>query len=246
MSTLARKLSKGVRLLADRRFRPGLFKGVAATIEHEAALRGYRFATVIDIGANRGQFTLLAAGLFPDAEIIAFEPLIGPYRRLFEVAAGLPHVRVVNAAIGASRCSLAMNVSRRDDSSSLLPIGVLQREIFPKTGHDHTEEVQVGPLGDHVAPDEIARPSLLKIDVQGYELEVLKGSQDLLERIDVIYVEASFVELYQGQPLAEEVIDALARQGFHEQARHNLCRDRKGRLVQADFLFERDDHRRRT
>lgn len=241
MSATVRKLKKGFRLLRDPRFRPGLLKGVAATIEHESALAPYDFKTIVDIGANRGQFTLLAAGLFPAAAIIAFEPLVEPFRKLIEVTAGLPRVRPVNAAIGATRTALSMNVSKRDDSSSLLPIGALQEEIFPNTGRARTEEVRIGPLADYLTVGDIERPSLLKIDVQGYELEVLKGSADLLDHIDVVYVEASFVELYEGQPLAGEVLDALAKHGFCERARHNLSTDHDGRPVQADFLFERGE-----
>ena len=99
--------------------------------------------------------------------------------------------------------------------------------------------MQIRPLGDYLDPAEIERPCLLKIDVQGYELGVLKGAGSCLDHVDVVYVEASFVELYQGQPLADEVIDTLESLGFREAGRFNLSRDRHGREVQADFLFER-------
>ena len=239
MSALLRKLTKGLRLVVDPRFRRGLLKGVAATLEHRAALEPYRFATVVDVGANRGQFTLFMAGLFPDATILAFEPLAEPYRKLIDVTSDLAHVRAFNSAIGATRTSLPMNVAVQDDSSSLLPITDLQEQIFPNTGHDHTVEVCVAPLGDFIDDLQLTRPSLLKIDVQGYELEVLRGSKDHLDQFDVIFVEASFLELYEGQPLAHDVIEALQAQDFHLAAVHNLVHARDGRAVQADFLFER-------
>jgi len=242
MSGLFRKLSKAFALVADGRFRFGLFKGVAATIEHMPVLQPYQFKTIIDVGANRGQFALLMAGLSPDADIIAFEPLIEPYEKLFEMAVGLPKVRAVNAAIGIERASVSMNVSKRDDSSSLLPISDAQTRIFPGTAHDRNEEVQVAPLSDFVDPQKILRPSLLKIDVQGYELNVLKGSHHHLREIDVVYVEASFIELYEGQPLAGDVIDVLSRHCFRLAGVYNLSRDADGRSVQADFLFERRPH----
>lgn len=237
--SILRKLKKGLKLVADPRFRPGLLQGVAATIEHRAALQAYGFATVIDIGANRGQFTLLMAALSPDASIVAFEPLIEPYRKLTEVTASRPNIRSVNAAIGPVRATLPMHVARRDDSSSLLPITELQEAIFPGTGHDRTVDVQVAPLADFLDGEPIRRPSLMKIDVQGYELEVLKGVRDRLGQIDVLYVEASFLELYRGQPLAHDVIDALKTEGYRLAGTHNLHRTRDGRPVQADFLFER-------
>lgn len=239
MSAVARKAVKGLRLLLDQRFRGGLLKGVAATLEHREALQPFGFASVVDIGANRGQFTLLMTGLQPDATILAFEPLIEPYRKLIEVTSGFSNVRAFNSAIGPERASLPMNVSKRDDSSSLLPITTLQEQIFPNTGHERTVDVEIAPLGDFLDGQEMARPSLLKIDVQGYELEVLKGSADVLDRIDVLYVEASFLELYGGQPLASDIIDWMHERGFHLSAIHNLVHASDGRAVQADFLFER-------
>lgn len=225
-------------MLRDRRFRAGLLKGVAATLEHKAALEPYRFSSVVDVGANRGQFTLLMAGLCPDATILAFEPLIEPYRKLIEVTSAFPNVRTFNSAIGPLRADMAMNIAKRDDSSSLLPITDLQEQIFPNTGHQRTVDVRIAPLGDFLEGRQMVRPSLLKIDVQGYELEVLKGSKDQLDRFDVIYVEASFLELYGGQPLACDVIAALDAERFRLSAIHNLAHAPDGRAVQADFLFE--------
>ena len=132
-----------------------------------------------------------------------------------------------------------MNVAMRDDSSSLLPITALQTSIFPHTDQVGIEEVRIAPLCDFLTNDMIEQPSLLKIDVQGYELDVLGGSETCLDRFDVVYVEASFMELYQGQPLASDVIDALNEKGFRLAAIHNLCHAQDGRAVQADFLFER-------
>lgn len=239
MTELPRKLSKALRLLADRRFRRGLLKGVAATVEHQAALEPYGFKTVIDVGAHRGQFTLLAAGLFPDARILAFEPLADPFRKLLDVTSSLPNVRCINLAIGAERASLPMNVAERDHSSSLLPITETQERVFPKTGHQRIDLVETAPLDDLLDVSACLRPALLKIDVQGFELEVLKSASNLLSQIDVVYVEASFVELYRDQPLADDVIVALRRLGFRLITVNNLVHSPGGQAVQADFLFER-------
>ena len=234
-----RKLKKALKLLWDGRFRFGLFHGVAASIEHRPALEAYGFKTIIDVGANRGQFSLLMAGLSPDADIIAFEPLIAAYKKLFQMTRGLPKVRAINSAIGEERAMMLMNVSKRADSSSLLPIGAAQVRIFPGTGHDHQEDVQLAPLSDFIGPKEISSPSLLKIDVQGYEINVLRGAADHLQTIDVVYIEASFIELYDGQPLASDVIDELLAYRFRLAGVYNLSLDKNGKAVQADFLFER-------
>lgn len=239
MISFVRKLGKAARLLADGRFRQGLFHGVAATIEHVPSFIDLHFASVVDVGANRGQFTLLMAGLYPDARIVAFEPLMDPFRKLLEVTAKLPKVRAINSAIGSTRTTAPMNVSKRDDSSSLLPISAMQEKIFPNTGRARIDHVRVAPLGDFIDEMDLERPSLLKIDVQGFELEVLKGSDDCLDRFDAVYVEASFVQLYNGQPFASDIIDYLHQRGFRLRGIYNLSQMSDGRAVQADFLFDR-------
>ncbi|MGE0256457.1 MAG: FkbM family methyltransferase [Alphaproteobacteria bacterium] len=233
------QIGKALRLLPVAAFRRGLRHGVGAAIEHRRQIAALDLATVVDVGANVGQFSLLASALFPRARIIAFEPLAGPAARFARLFAGNPRVTLHRAALGPAAATAAMHVSRAADSSSLLPIGSLQAEIFPGTEEVGTEQVTVAPLDRFVAAADIAAPALLKIDVQGYELEVLRGAAPLLDRFAWVYVEASFQRLYKGQALAGEVADFLARHGFAEAGRYNLTRDGKGRDVQADFLFGR-------
>lgn len=79
----------------------------------------------------------------------------------------------------------------------------------------------------------------MKIDVQGYELEVLRGAEGLLERFATILVECSFVERYAGQPPAEEVIRYLAERGFRLAGVFSPAYNETGQCLQADALFER-------
>ncbi len=239
MPAVLPKLAKLVRLLADRRFRPGLRRGVAATIEHLPALAGRPFRQIVDIGANKGQFTLLMAGLCPVAEIWAFEPLAAPFARLRQVTGRLPRVQAIQAAIGPVPETRLIYVSKREDSSSLLPITAAQEAIFPATGLARTDRVEVAPLTRYLTPAQLPGPALLKIDVQGFEREVLAGCGPLLERFAAVYVEASFLQLYEGQALADEVVDLLHGQELRLAGIYNLSQTAKGQAVQADFLFLR-------
>jgi FkbM family methyltransferase len=212
---------------------------VAAATEHDAVLGELEVDSVIDIGANRGQFALCCRRLFPDARIVSFEPLKAPANTYRQVFARDTHTRLVESAIGLTAGTAAMHVSRWDVSSSLLPIGQGQHDNFPLTEEARQETVSVSTLSAHVKADSIGSRALLKLDVQGFELTALQGCADLLERFKYVYVEASFIELYVGQALANDVVAYLLQQNFKLQCVANLSYGKSPRPIQADFLFTR-------
>lgn len=211
--------------------------GVAAGVEHESSLRILNCRTVVDIGANRGQFALVARQCFPNATIFSFEPLPGPAKQFRRVFAGDRQVLLHETAIGPRNGVETMHVSGKDDSSSLLPITPLQEQMFPGTAEVSRQRVEIGLLSKFVSPKDIAPPALLKLDVQGYELEALKGCEGLLDHFSYVYVECSFMELYAGQASADEVVAFLRERGFALNGVYNTEYDRSGRSLQADFLF---------
>jgi hypothetical protein len=100
-------------------------------------------------------------------------------------------------------------------SSSLLPMHANHERLVPGTGYVGTELVECAALddviGDHVGPDDRVA---LKIDVQGYEAQVLEGASQSLRNIRLVELELCLTELYVGQAPAEEIIAVLARAGF--------------------------------
>ena len=236
------RLKKLLFSLINGILRRSLLNGVALSIEHKEILKNLHPSpnTIVDIGANRGQFTLLSRYLFPNAHVISIEPLRGPantFRKLFKFD---QNVILHEGAVGPEAKNVSMHVSARDDSSSLLPIGEKQTNVFPGTEELSLEEISVAPLNHYVQSDDLVSPALLKIDVQGFELEVLKGCGDFLEKFDYIYVECSFVELYKEQALADEVIQYLIYHSFKLNGIYNTFYDKKGIAVQGDFLFSKD------
>jgi FkbM family methyltransferase len=209
---------------------------VLAGAEHRFIL-SRELTTVIDIGANRGQFALAARQWASKARVISFEPLLGPAQIFRQVFSNDSQVTLHEVAIGNDSSEAIIHVSGRDDSSSLLPISMLQDKLFPGTAERSTAVIRVEPLHALVKRDEIKSPALLKIDVQGYEYETLMGCQSLLQAFEQIYCECSFVELYTGQKLASEVIAWLAEQEFSLVGVHNTTYDDAGLCVQADLLF---------
>ncbi|MFT4049440.1 MAG: FkbM family methyltransferase [Solirubrobacterales bacterium] len=238
MSAHLRKARKAAVLSRTPRWRAALRHGVAATIEHADVDFGDDFKTVLDVGGHHGQFTLFALERFPDAQITTFEPQADGAEKITAVTAGEPRVKIENYALGAEPGSAELNISRRSDSSSLLPIGKGQTDAFPGTEAASTETIKVETL-DNLLPDAPTRPALLKIDVQGFELDVLRGATRTLAGIDAIFAECSFVELYEGQPLVGEIIAFLAGHDFAIAGVFGVNYDSAGRCLQADFLFRR-------
>ncbi len=219
------------------------WKGVVASVEHTQVAFSHDFATVLDVGASRGQFALFAATRFPSAKIVCFEPLPQPQQMLRDVLGD--RVELVPAAAGAEKGTALLNVSAQDDSSSLLPISPRQVAAFPGTHRVASTEVEVRTLADTLSAD-LPAPRLLKIDVQGLELEVLRGAGAALALIDEVFVECSFTELYEGQPLADEIIAFLLEWSLRLVDVVGIVRGADGAAVQADLLFRRHPRERQT
>ncbi len=218
----------------------GLFRGAAAGVEHEAVLRSLqRCRLVVDIGANRGQFALVARRCFRDAKIVSFEPLSRPAAVFRRVFSGDRNVHLHQAAIGPIDETCVMHISQMDDSSSLLPISSVQTTMFPGTDEIGRTEVTVAPLDVFLKAGDLLGPAVLKLDVQGFEYEALAGCESLLAHFEWIYCECSFVELYSGQKLAWEIIDWLSGRDIHLVGVFNSVYDGRGQAVQADFLFRK-------
>ncbi len=234
-----RRLRKLVQLLPDPLFRRGLRHGVGAAIEHRAILAPLRVASVVDVGANRGQFALLALSLFPDAHVHAFEPTPKPLHRLCAWAAGETRLSVHRLALGSEAGEVLMHLSLSDDNSSLKQPTDRQLTEHPSTPMVGSMMVPLARLDRVLSPAEMPRPCLLKIDVQGHELEVLRGCGALLDQIDHVLVECSYVELYKDQALGDQLAAHLTDRGFVQAGISHMSHGSDGTLLQADLLFSR-------
>ena len=222
---------------AQPAFWPALGRGVMPTVEHVEALRMLNPRTVIDVGANKGQFSLVARQLFPTARIFAFEPLASE-RRLYQAVVSAPF-RMHALALGAAKGSAKFFVASRADSSSLLAPGEKQESAYG-VGIGSTITVDVETLENVIRPEELIAPVLLKLDVQGAELQVLQGAEKLLPLVDAIYCEVSFVELYEQQPMAGAIVTFLDLCNFAFTGVFNLSATKQFGPTQADLLFVRN------
>lgn len=239
LSSSIRRARKLRHLFSSAAYRRGLKHRVAAAIEHEGALRSIEVGTLIDVGANIGQFSLLTRSLHPRAIIHAFEPLPEMADRYEALLGDDGHTTLHRIAAGETTELAEIHVSGRPDSSSLLSISERQNEIFPGTSEVSSLTIPVERVDDVLRGAALIDPVLIKLDVQGFELAALKGMPELLSRATHVYAEVSFVELYQGQPLAHEIIAWLAKQGYRIAGVYNPTFTHEGVAVQADTLFAR-------
>jgi len=231
------RLKKFSQIISDPFLISALLKGTAAGTEHRKVLKRLNFDFIVDVGANRGQFALITRKVFPDAKIYSFEPLEGPARIFKKIFSGDPNVILYPYAIGKEKTTATIHVTKDDDSSSILPITQMQSSMFPGTTEKETRKVTILPLSQALETICIPPASLLKIDVQGFELEVLKGCDDILGKFSYLYIECSFIELYEGQALAHQVIDWLEQRNFILSGVYNIYYEKNGMAIQGDFLF---------
>jgi FkbM family methyltransferase len=231
------KIRKLLEALSNPRYWSGLRHGITPTIEHKLALQGLNVRTVLDVGANRGQFSLLARCLYPAATIYAFEPLQRPAEQFRALFANRANVHLFQVGIDEAPGDAKMFVASDHHASSSILKAHKQSEIFGsrETGE---ETVRVGRLNDFLALDCVHPPCLLKIDVQGYELQVINGCREVLPFVDYLYVECSYVELYARQALAHEIVSRLREFGFALRGTFNQHCDPEEGPVIADFLFQ--------
>jgi len=204
--------------------------------------------TVLDIGANVGQFGQELRRADFAGRIISVEPLSDAATALQRLAAGDRGWTVERAAVGDTVGTLTMNVAANSVSSSALPMLERHADAAPQSRYVATEEVPATTV-DALVDKHGIRPetTLLKIDVQGYEEQVLAGAAASLDRFTAVRTEMSLVPLYDGQALFADILTALDSHGFDLwQLEPGFVEPSTGRLLQADGVFFRRRGSNRT
>jgi FkbM family methyltransferase len=177
-------------------------------------LRNLKIKTIIDVGANKGNATLEFLEIFSSATVFAFEPLPECFEIMKLRLKHLENVKLFNVALSNKTGSAKMNKSSYRASSSLLKMAELHKSLFPITKGETVISVETNTLDNIMSSEVFDAPVLMKIDVQGFEDQVLTGSKKTLEKIKIIIIETSFLELYVGQPLFDDIYRILTEQGF--------------------------------
>lgn len=206
------------------------------------ALRHGSIDTVLDIGANVGQFARLLRASGFGGTIISVEPLVDAYVQLERRARRDKKWHTIHSAVGFERGTAQINVSANSYSSSLLTMTREHQDVAPKSRVIGTQEVEVVTVADLVTALGVApERTLLKVDTQGYEQQVIDGAGPLIDAFAAVQLELSFVELYEGQPLCSDLVADLAAHGLPVWALDVGISDGYGRLLQCDVLFLRSN-----
>jgi FkbM family methyltransferase len=197
------------------------------------------FKTIFDIGANQGQFTIASMNRFPEANIYAFEPISEVLLKFKNNISGNDRVRVYNCAVGDTCGEIIFYSNKYSHVSSALVIN--EKNTIPNYDQSATSRIKIKTIKmDDILDDiSIISPVLLKLDVQGYEREVIRGARRLLQKVDYIIIETPFVKLYEDQPLFNEINTLLNEHNFKLVAPIDFYEGNNLQIIEIDFLYKK-------
>lgn len=205
--------------------------------ENNTWLQNRGIESVIDIGANIGQFAERIHTILPQAKIYSFEPIKACHQQLLTNTAQL-NIKTFNCALGDNSEELEINVSKHAPSSSMLEMADLHKDVFAGTDYIQKEKITVKRLDDVFPELGKLGKFMVKIDVQGFEDRVIKGGSQTLKKADLILIETTFQELYHGQLLFNGIYDLLSDLGFEFKGNYTQTLNAKdGSILYAESLF---------
>lgn len=199
--------------------------------------------TVVDVGANRGQFAREILRFLPQARVLCFEPLPDVFRSLQKWATSTAGAVVAyNLALGETNGTSRMQVHVDwDYSSSLLDTTEHAIDVYPYQKGQVTTQVRVARLDDFIADCDVPLiPDILvKVDAQGYDDRVLRGGQETLKRARACIIEINLDSLYEAQGTFRDIFLLLDSLGYTYAGNLDQAYTTAGHVVFIDALFLR-------
>jgi FkbM family methyltransferase len=228
-------------------------------LRHQLLFSQLPIDLILDVGANTGQFVHQCRAAGYKGGILSFEPSAAAHAALLQSAASDPQWTVADRmALGATTGQVEINIAANSFSSSILPMLDSHLTAAPNSAYLQKEKVPLRRLDDIVnellvdnldnldnldGAQTTSAPSrhiFLKLDVQGYESQVLAGAAQLLRHTLAVQLEMSLLPLYEGETLMPQMHAAMAAKGFDLWDLEPSFRDpNTGRLLQIDAIFTR-------
>lgn len=209
--------------------------------QFETLIRQQQIDLVVDVGANDGAFVRSIRPIYA-GKIISFEPVREVFQRLRQNADGDGNWIVQNLALGSVDTNQTIHVAGETVFSSLLRTNEYCAERFGELACGAREEtVSVRRLDGvlpQLIPDFAEARILLKLDTQGYDIEVFRGLGDVLERVVAIQSEVSLIPIYENAPHWTDSIETYEAAGFQVFGLFPVSRD-SGRVIEYDCLMSR-------
>jgi FkbM family methyltransferase len=207
-------------------------------------LKTYNIDLVFDIGANAGQYAMGIIDAGYTGRVVSFEPLSSVHKKTTESSNKYPNWQVAQrCAIGNKRDEIEINISENSVSSTLLNMLDSHYQGAPESKIIGKEKVQVYPL-DEIAPNFIqsSKNIFIKIDVQGFEKQVLEGASSMIQKAKGIEMEISIIPLYENQNwLLPEVLGFMSNNGFKlKSISPAFTNNKTGEMLQCNGIFFRD------
>lgn len=200
--------------------------------------KNLKIKTVLDIGANVGQFATNIREQLPEAQIYSFEPLKECYDSLVETFKTDSNFIAFNYALGEKEEEIEMYKSKYTPSSSLLQMSETHKNLFPHTKEHTPEKIKVRILDEVTKELKLKDQILIKVDVQGFEEKVLNGGKNTFSKARAVILETSFAELYEGQPTFDMLYQKLHALGFDYNGSLQQKIDKEtSKVISEDALF---------
>ena len=205
-------------------------------------LQALPIRSIIDVGANSGQFARMISPKFPDAHIWCFEPLQEPFEQLSKWAdcVGKGRISVFNVALGENEgtCQMWHHVDH-STSSSFLQTTHTAEKLYPLTKKQVSSHVRMTTLDGIVSelPAPLLPEVLIKLDVQGYEDRVIKGGIKTFRLSRACIVEICLDPLYEGQPTFTGICQSLHELGYRYAGNLYQTLADDGHVIFLDAVF---------
>ena len=204
------------------------------------SIKHFQIKSIIDVGANRGQFAQRVFKNNFDGNIISFEPLKEEHESLNKLSSKKENWQVAKrCALGNKNEVKKFYISGNSESSSLLKILQKHTDLRPESKTIKTEKINVERLDNFKKEiSKLKKNLLLKIDTQGSEIDVLKGASKVIKDIKCLFIEVSLVSLYKNQKLWLDIIKYMEKLNFNVWSIDQLLRNKNtGQTYQLDIFF---------